>query len=305
MSDTDIRYLKREEIDVQKWDRCIDDSPNRMIYGYSYYLDQMAKHWEALVMADYSVVMPLIWNKKFGIKYLYQPAFTQQLGIFSPDEINSSVVDRFLTVIVNHFRFGEIFFNYGNPHPSFRKHTNYIIGLNTFYEELYSTYKRDAVKNLKRAEKFQLKYSEYANLEMALDMYRKEYGTRMPQLKSADYNNFKKLCSLAREKGEIIIKAVLDDKNNLLAVAILLQKNNRLFLIQSTTLASGRKIEANYFLLDRLIQEYAGRDMVLDFEGSDIPGIAHFYSNFGGLDQPYFFYRFNRLPFWIKWMKPG
>jgi hypothetical protein len=43
--------------------------------------------------------------------------------------------------------------------------------------------------------------------------------------------------------------------------------------------------------------------MILDFEGSDHPGIAHFYANFGGIDQPYFFYRRNRLPWPIRWLK--
>jgi hypothetical protein len=43
--------------------------------------------------------------------------------------------------------------------------------------------------------------------------------------------------------------------------------------------------------------------MILDFEGSDQPGIAHFYSNFGGVDQPYFCYRRNRLPWPVRWLK--
>lgn len=41
----------------------------------------MAKNWDALVLNDYEAVMPLTWNKKYGICYLYQPPFTACLGI--------------------------------------------------------------------------------------------------------------------------------------------------------------------------------------------------------------------------------
>jgi hypothetical protein len=43
--------------------------------------------------------------------------------------------------------------------------------------------------------------------------------------------------------------------------------------------------------------------MILDFEGSDHPGIAHFYENFGSINQPYFFYRHNRLPWPLRLLK--
>ena len=82
MSPDTIRYLRHEEIDKEKWDRCIDNAPNGLIYAYSYYLDAMSTHWDGIVSGDYQSVFPLTWNKKYGIKYLYQPFLTAQLGIF-------------------------------------------------------------------------------------------------------------------------------------------------------------------------------------------------------------------------------
>ena len=77
-----IQHLIHSEIDKIKWDACIDKARNGLIYGYSIYLDHMAKHWNGLVLNDYETVMPLIWNKKYGITYCYQPPFTQQFGLF-------------------------------------------------------------------------------------------------------------------------------------------------------------------------------------------------------------------------------
>ena len=61
-----IKYLQYKEIDKAKWDVCITNAPNGLIYGYSFYLDCMARRWDALVLGDYEAVMPLTWNKKYG-----------------------------------------------------------------------------------------------------------------------------------------------------------------------------------------------------------------------------------------------
>ena len=60
-----VSYLQNKDIDKIKWDKCIDTASNGLIYAYSFYLDTMAKHWDALVMNDYEAVMPITWNKKF------------------------------------------------------------------------------------------------------------------------------------------------------------------------------------------------------------------------------------------------
>ncbi|MCK4361546.1 MAG: hypothetical protein KAV70_07350, partial [Bacteroidales bacterium] len=78
-----IKHLTYQQINKSKWDECIKKSFNGIIYGYSWYLDIVCKHWEALVENDYERVFPLTTGKKFGINYLYQPFFTQQLGVFS------------------------------------------------------------------------------------------------------------------------------------------------------------------------------------------------------------------------------
>ena len=86
-----VQYLSYQQIDKQKWDACIDDTQNGLVYAYTFYLDGMAKHWDALVLDDYEAVMPLPWNKKFGIGYLYTPPFIQQLGIFSKTKVSDAI----------------------------------------------------------------------------------------------------------------------------------------------------------------------------------------------------------------------
>src|SRR5258708_22965055 len=108
-----IRYLPHNEIDKAKWDKCMDEADNGLIYGYSFYLDQMAKHWDALVANDYETIMPLTWNKKSGIHYLYQPAFTAYLGVFGKN-LMETLTGNFIQAIPKKLKLIEISLNHGN-----------------------------------------------------------------------------------------------------------------------------------------------------------------------------------------------
>jgi hypothetical protein len=304
-SDVAIRYLRRREIDIRRWDDCILNSTSPLIYGRSFYLDEMAAgQWDALVLDDYQAVMPLTWRSRYGIRYLYQPAFTQQTGIFSPQPTPPSVVEAFLSELDLHFRFAEIFLNYTNACPTLNPHANFILHLDAPYERISGKYKKDLTRNLKLAQRTPLTYTKDVDLHTALKDFRREYASHLPAIKDEDYRRFETLCVFLKEQDQLLTRAVLDERQQQpLCSAVFLRDARRFYLLHSTTLPAGRAIEANHFLLDQFIREFAASPMILDFEGSDHPGIAHFYSNFGGIDQPYFFYRRNRLPWPIRWLK--
>ena len=297
-----IQYLTQQQIDKEKWNACITASVNSLIYGYAFYLDCMAGQWDALVLNDYEAVMPLTRNRKFGIAYLYQPPFTQQLGIFSRTTPPEELSPLFIARVKQHFRFAEIFLNYRNAGKELQPRTNFILSLSEDYAVTSKGYSRDALKNIRRAEKFDLQYGIMNDFHIATRYYKKLYAARTRHINGNDYYNFEQLCSAANKKGMLVVRQVMD-KQELLATALLLQDGNRLYLLQSATVPEGRLKEANYFLLDNLVREFSNRAFILDFEGSDIPGIAHFYSNFGAVDQPYYFMRYNNLPWPLKFFK--
>ena len=78
---------------------------------------------------------------------------------------------------------------------------------------------------------------------------------------------------------------------------------NRIYYMLAWNNEQGRHLGASHYLIDTVIKEYAGKDYWLDFEGSDIPGIAFFFEGFGATPETYYFLRINRLPWWCRWMK--
>ncbi|MEI7803415.1 MAG: hypothetical protein WCI97_12250, partial [Bacteroidota bacterium] len=90
-------YLKHAEIDKTKWDHCVKNSINHLPYCYSWYLDVVSPGWEALISGAYKYIFPLTHRRKARINYLYQPYFTQQLGLFSSKKFSQKILNEFLS----------------------------------------------------------------------------------------------------------------------------------------------------------------------------------------------------------------
>jgi len=304
----EIKYFTNKEIDKKKWDNCIATANNSLIYAYSFYLDNMAKNWDALVLNDYEVVMPLTWKKKYGIRYLYQPAFIQQLGIFFKDPIPTSIYEKFKEQLLRHFNFAEITFNFLNtinPSSSFvcLNRTNYILLLQPDYNTLFKKYSTIFLKNLKQVKKQQLFYKKTDQYNQSIDLYRKKYGERFVGFSKNDYESFKKICFHLHNTGQIIIRNVVNKEDQLLATAVLLRDNSRLYNIISFISTEGRRLNANYLLYDSLIKEFLEENILVDFEGSDVKSIGDFYKQMGAENQSYQFVRYNQLRPLLKLFK--
>ncbi len=303
-----LRYLQYYEIDKSKWDNCVLNAHNTVIYAHSFYLDNCTnKKWHALVLNDYEAVMPVIFRKKYFIKYLYQPAFLQQTGIFSTKEITEELLKEFLKKLTFQFKYAEINLNFANPILSnetffFIEKINYILPLKNKYEEISSKYKNNFSKNIKRAARECFEYSTENSYETLVNLYKKLYQQRFSGVSNNDYNALKKNCNFLQKRNELVLRKVILN-NKIMATVILLKDKNRLYNVASSVTTEGKKLRANYFLYDKLIEEFAGSNLILDFEGSDIKGIADFYKSTAPTSEKYYAVKFNNLPKAIKFLK--
>src|SRR5919202_1571686 len=87
-----IEIIPSHTIDKTKWDACIRNSNNGLIYATSSYLNHTTDNWHGIVVNDYDCVMPLPWRKKFGIRYCYDVPFVQQLGWYSLTQIKDALL---------------------------------------------------------------------------------------------------------------------------------------------------------------------------------------------------------------------
>ncbi len=306
-----IHYLNASDIDKEKWDRCIDNATNGLIYAYSYYLDAMARNWDALVTFkedltenEYEAVMPLTWNKKYTIQYLYQPFLTAELGVFG-SRIEGDVVVEFVKAIPTKFRLVEIALNSGqipglaSRHARMRK--NYLLSLDKPYEKLYGNYRENTQRNIKKATQAGVSIEKGFAVDKVIDLALKQmedYGMESDD----NVTRFRKLYPLLKERGMATTYGVAL-KDQLLASCVFFFSHNRAYYILVGNHPVGKSIGASHALIDAFIKDHANKDMILDFEGSDISSLALFYASFGAIETLYTQIRMNRLPFYLKWFK--
>jgi len=302
-----IKYFKHNEIDKKKWDDCIEHSINNLIYSYSWYLDIVCPNWNALVEDDYISLMPLTAGKKYGIDYLYPPYFAQQLGVFSKEKLSNEKVEEFLNAIPSHYKFIELYLNTQNTFefPGFevKKNINIELDLNSSYETLRKKFSEDTKRNIKKAEKNQIHLQKNISPSEVLNIFRKNTGKKISNLTDKNYKVLLKLIHICIEKGYAEVWGAFTKENKLSAGVVWLIKNNRAIFLFSATNAEAKKTGGMFFLINTFIRENSGRGIILDFEGSNLAGLARFYKGFGSTENVYLQARKNNLPKLVRWIK--
>lgn len=299
-----IRYVRHDKINKKKWDTCIRNSFNGNIYGYSWFLNIVAENWDALIEDDYRRVFPLPWKKKFGIYHLYQPFFTQQLGIYSQNILSSEVVQNFIDHIPSKFKYIDLFLNSHNKieKPAFKvvPQVNHELDLIKSHEDLRKSYSKNTLRNIKKAGKNGLSFVENIKPERLVDLFRYNKGKDIPHLKENDYRRLRRLLYTCMYKRMAGFYGVYSAKNELVAAAVFLTATKRAVFIFSGLSEQGRNSGAMPFLIDSFIGKFAHTHLTLDFDGSNDPNLARFYKGFGAKKISYPRLTINKLPAYVR-----
>lgn len=265
----------------------------------------MAKNWDALVLNDYEAVMPLTWNRKYGIFYLYQPHFAASLGVFGK-KITAALLENFLRAVPEKFRYWDISLNHGNHFPvtgfELYERMNYVLSLNETYDYLYGHYKENIRRNIKRAEQYQLTINKNIPVTEATALAKQQISdfARIPPETFTDFEN---LYCLLYQSEKATSYGVYTEDGRLVASAVFFFSHTRAYYILVGNHPDGKTLGASHALINAFIKDHAGQHLLLDFEGSDIPSLAFFYSSFGAREEKYSAVRLNRLPPPLKWFK--
>ncbi len=295
-----IKHLLRNQIDSDKWDACITNAPQKLPYGFSWYLDIACENWSALVLNNYAAVMPLPYKKKFGVHYLYQPFFTQQLGIFG-----SGATENFLKAIPEKYKFQHLHLNYKN---SIEEISNYKIEdvqnlvIHPKNKKLKEDFSTHCLRNIKKANSNDLKIRA-VSVDVLIKQFRENRGKEIQHLRNSNYKTLQELINalIAYKMAEVY--GIFDKKENLLGGAVFVKFRQRNIFYFSSTDSHGRKNKAMYFLLDKMLKRSNSEQITWDFEGSNDENLARFYKGFGATNENYFSLKLNNLPLPLRILK--
>lgn len=275
-----IKLLKHSEIDFKRWDDSISNARNTLPYAYSCYLNAVSPCWEALVSENYEFVMPLPVKKLLFFKYIAQPPFCQQLGVFSATVVSESVLNLFLKKIP--YLVLTYSFNEWNFVENGRQNPNYVLNLSLPKNELYSRFSKNTQRNIQKAKKYDLSLGDVLSKDEFFAFYQKNHK-KAGLLFEKHFSNFI-VDQNTFVEGEFF--GVRTSKNELIAAVFCLRTKNRITYLAPISNEEGKQKSAMFLLVDYLIANHS--NVFLDFEGSRIDGVARFYKGFGAEQSVYY-----------------
>lgn len=296
-----IDFVHRKDIDTRRWDELISQSTAETLYPYSWYLDAAAVNWSALIMDDYRFVMPLVWKKKYGLRFMYQPFYTQQLGVFSREYIDPTVIASMLALLQEKFRFASINFNTKNlvgetGSLTVDDKTNYVLDLRHSYNKLFDSFSTNARRNIKKA--YQVNEHVVEDLSCGeLVAFKKENDVIKRSEKQYQWLVY--LLETIKKNSSGMIYASRDE-GAISAAAFFGFSKSRVIYLVSASSEQGKENRSMFKLVDTFVREHAGTELILDFEGSNIPSVARFFAGFGAKPEIYQGVSFNRLPLFLN-----
>ena len=292
-----IHLIEHNSIDKRKYDSCIEKSNYCRIYALSWYLDTVAPRWKLLATEDYSYVMPLPIKRKWGIPYLLTPYLSQQLGLFSVEEITIDILQQFLERIKVPYCILSL--NPGNIFPveGLQESLNYILPLKYDYPKLKEHYNSNTLNDLKKIAGYNLFYDKGVDVESFFNAIKKDSVHYSDEL----FPWVEKVTQKSLSKDSALLRAVRKTPDSeIIAVALFLFFKDRFYYMANVSSKEGRSFRAMRFLVDQFIQENADTGRVLDFEGSSIASVAQFYKGFGAALEAYPKYTKKSFPFFSQ-----
>lgn len=304
-----IRFLKHSEIDPEKWNQAVRNSLSSNVLTEYELLNLLTDGdtWHALVENDYEAVMPLPTRKKGVLKYVYTPFFLPQMGLFSEHEIIPQKVADFLYEISKHYVLADVLMNEktksGHGDHEFVSHS---LSLNLAYNELYSQFHENTRRNIKAAQKQQVRVTvQEEKIADIIALFRTNKGSEEAvHFRENDYARLQHVADYLLEHNLLEVYGVRTVQNELAAGALFVKDGKRRWFWFSGRDNQLSESKPMFLLLDTYIRDHSESDLYLDFNGSSNPNVARLYQGFDGKRYTIPFVRQFKNGFWKMVLSP-
>jgi len=295
-----IKHIKHVDIDLKKWDRTVLSSQLPLVFAQSFYLNATCPKWDALVIGDYESIFPLTTKTKLGFKYLPQPSFTSQLGVYGI--INNEIELEFYNYITKQFNLIEIELNASNKikEKGINLKKTYVID----YKKEYN-YNQNTKRNIKKAidngfiiEEVDTKEILSLSKKYIDPFLEKEIGLSKDVVKI-----FNDLLSSSIKTENLITFKTVDNKKNIKAFAHFVHNGKHALYLKGTNFDKKDNSGSMHFLIEAAIKYFKNKTTIFDFGGGSNKGLASFYQGLGGSELNYSYLKINKLPRLVNILK--
>ncbi len=269
-----IKLIPHQEIDKVKWNSCVHYATNGNIFGYKWYLDAVAKEWDALVEGDYESIMPLFITEKEDL--LEQPKLLREAGIYSIHVLAQKRIQNFIDAIPEQFTNHSFQFNEGiqiSEHADYSLSSikNYQLVLLDDYQVIKGRFSSDLKAQLEHPNIKKLLPSSNVKPELIAQLFKD--NSPFNRENEIAFHTYQRIMYNALHRGWGATFGVTDRDKNLLSAGFFIYGQGRMMQLLSATSPKGKELGAYDYLIDNILRSHAGRPLVLDFNSTDDFGL--------------------------------
>lgn len=278
-----IKKLKYDEVDWEKYQKCLENSEQYHFFAEKNYLDILLnKNWEVIVYGDYQAIMPIPLVVKVRLIFVLMPLQTQQLGIFSEkDDVELNQI--FYNFLIKNYNVLFYSFNSKNKFKSaLNSKINYKLEKD-FYENVKAKYSIHRRRNVRITTEIKgmISFSENKNLLNSEKFFLKNILGVSPKVAKRMFRNMLKL-----QNNNLIKVFDLYYKDTLVSQAYLVNALDQYILVNFINDKNYLKYNTSSIIIDQILQRSIA-EKSFNFHGSNIPSIAQFYKRFGAIEEKY------------------
>jgi hypothetical protein len=280
-----FKAIHSRHIDIAKWNTSVDSSEGEVYNEYHYLCGVTMNNWYGLVWGDYEKILPVYKKKKWhSIPYVCMPPFCQKFD-------NRSLTAAEFAEAMGYLQRRSFLVDYcvmeSKGIANFIPKTNYILHKNfASYEALHDKYSSLLKKNLKNRDAIAMKTMEIEEVIVWFEnqpLFQKLIGMKYRDafLSLTQMTAFRYRAAIDAHSGEVI--AILGS----------ISYRDTEYLLFPFTNDLGRKRHAMSHLIDSIVRDPSIQH--INFEGSSIDSIAHFYQQFGAEIEHYYSLKYRKF----------
>jgi Acetyltransferase (GNAT) domain len=275
-----LKFIIPNEKQKGSWDKCVNNSPDGNIYSLCWYLDVVTNNsWGLITNDEMTTGLPVAFKKRTGYKNVYQPFYTMFF-----DVINAvGDIDIYLNCIQNDFHKIHITTQSYNHNLIARSRVRQEMKLSVGFAKNYS---ENATRQIKKAEKTELKFAVHTNAKEVVSIFKKNKGSELKEYKAADFRRLYDLIEACIKHKHGFCAHVTQD-GKVQASGFFITYKNRIIFLKGGITETGKKNGAMYFLMHKVFENYHAEFEIFDFGGSNNKNVGDFYRKLGGKDLPY------------------
>lgn len=277
--------IPSQNVDKTRWDKLVSENES-VPYDYSFYLDAVAENWCLYVDSTYTKGVAFSTSKRLGIVNVTIPPFVRENRFYG--NWNQQEMKDFMMILQHKFKGG--IFQTNQPISSFQRSYQIVD------ECILSSH---AKRNLKKAKKYGISTEISNEIQPAFELMAQELSNKIPDFDTKHQQILLKLFVALRQNNKLIIRNIIKD-DKVLGGLFFFKGKQRTLYIKGGANEEGKHNGGMYLAMYEQISETLQRQLLFDFDGSEVPGVKRFNEYFGTVNVLYSQHKWNKNPLYYR-----